>query len=93
MLERFVHLFDGAKGTFDLPFRPRGHPPSVLALGQVRTDLDTQITHDLVEHLTAGNRAIVHVQHGGDALKGTSSAAFGAMAAQRKRSAASTSSP
>ena len=64
-----MHFLHGAKRSLDLARRACGDAPAVTILGHVRTDLDIEVAHHLMEYLAARNRPVVHVNHARDALE------------------------
>jgi hypothetical protein len=64
-----VHLLYRAKWPLDLTFRAGCNASAVLALWQMSAHIDVQVTHDLLKHVTPGDRTVIQVDHFRNPLK------------------------
>ena len=64
-----MHLLYGAKWSLDLTLRAGRHSSAILALRQMSTHINVQVTHDLLKHVAPGDRTIIEVDHFRNPLK------------------------
>ena len=69
MVERLVHLLDGAKRPLDLALGARGRAPLALGRRHMREHAHAEAPHDGLEDLRPADRAVIHVDHRRDALE------------------------
>src|SRR6202030_1684287 len=65
-LERLLY---GAKRSFDLALGSSSHAPAVAAFRHVSADIDAELRHHVAKNARFRDRAIVRVNHPGDALQ------------------------
>ena len=94
VIQGLVGLFHRAKGPLHLAFGTGRGPAAIVAAGQMRLDLDVQIVHDPLKHVTLRHRTIIGIEiaRAGHA-KGNRSSALADMALKRNCRATSTASP
>jgi hypothetical protein len=70
VIQGLVCLFHRAERPLDLPFRSGRRAAAVVAAGEMRPDLDVQISHHLLKDVTADHRTIIQVEIAGATTEG-----------------------